>query len=88
MTGDAIIVNTAVAVMLLSGFIRNWCVARAKLRTVYWMMITSGTFSTILNFVVVKEEPRYFGLLLFNILTMHSIWSAFVGLRRLNASSN
>jgi hypothetical protein len=88
MTGDAIVVNIAVMVILVSGFIRNWCVARAKLRAVYWCMIAAGTFNGALNIAVVGAEPRYWSLMLFNVLIVHSVWSAFMGLRRLNALDN
>lgn len=85
MTTEGIIVNACVALMLLFGFARNRYVAAGKLRPVYWLMILGNIASIVLNTVVVKERPEYFALYLFNLLTAHSLWSAYRGLRRLNA---
>lgn len=83
MSLDAVVVNLAVALVLIAGFVRNWCVSRAKLRATYWMMIIGGLGNTTLNVVIVHERPAYWSLLLFNMLIIHSIWSAIMGLRRL-----
>ena len=83
MSWDAIFVNAAVCTAFISGMVRNWCVQRGKLRPVYWLMIVMAFANMTLNTVIAKQKPAYAGLYLFNILILHSIYSAVQGLRRL-----
>jgi len=81
---DTIIVNSAVTLVFIGGLARNWFVQRGRLRQVYWLMIFMSLCSIILNCTIALEKPSYSGLYLFNILTIHSLWSATRGLIRLN----
>ena len=83
MTFDAVLVNCAVAVAFGSGLTRNWFVSQGRLRPVYWLMIVMSGANMLLNTTIAFERPDYSGLYLFNILIVHSIYSAIVGLRRL-----
>lgn len=83
MTLDVILVNGSVTLSFLAGVTRNHYVAQGKLLPVYWLMIIMGVANTVLNCSVAWSQPAYSGLYLFNILTVHSIFSACQGLRRL-----
>lgn len=84
MTLDVILVNAAVAIMFVSTLARNWLVARGSLRPVYWLMIVIAASSAVLNIMVAVEKPAYGSLLVFNLLSIQSVYCAIVGLRRLS----
>lgn len=83
MIDPVILVNVCSVLVFVTGFAKNWFLAKGTLKPVYVLNIIMGAALCLVNVGVVMEVPKMAGILSFMILNFWVSLMGFKGLWRL-----